>query len=138
MTRIFETPLYPYRRSPDQDAKAPVRHKVVVVGAGPVGLAAALDLAYHGIPVVVLDENDRVSWGSRAICFSRRTLEILDRLGCGERLVDKGVRWNRGRVYFDERQVYEFDLSPETSAEAAGLHQPAAILFREIPGRPGA
>ncbi len=115
MTRIFETPLYPYRRSPDQDAKAPVRHKVVVVGAGPVGLAAALDLAYHGIPVVVLDENDRVSWGSRAICFSKRTLEILDRLGCGERLVDKGVRWDRGRVFFDDRQVYEFDLSPQTT-----------------------
>ncbi len=114
MTRIFETPLYPYRRSPDQDAKAPVRHPAVVVGAGPVGLAAALDLAYHGIPVVVLDENDRVSWGSRAICFSKRTLEILDRLGCGDEMVEKGVQWNRGRVFFDERQVYEFNLSPQT------------------------
>jgi len=115
MPRIFETPLYPYRRSPDQDARAPMRHKAVVVGAGPVGLTVALDLACHGIPVVVLDENDRVSWGSRAICFSRRTLEILDRLGCGERLVDKGVRWDRGRVFFDERQVYEFNLSSETT-----------------------
>lgn len=113
MTRVFETPLYPYRRSPDQDAKRPARHKAVVVGAGPVGLVAALDLARHGIPVVVLDENDRVSWGSRAICFSRRTLEILDLLGCCERLVDKGVRWDRGRVFFDERQVYEFNLSAE-------------------------
>ena len=42
MTKIFETPLYPYRRSADQDADSPVRHKVVVLGAGPVGLGGAV------------------------------------------------------------------------------------------------
>lgn len=73
MTRIFETPLYPYARSPDQDARAPVRHPVVIVGAGPVGLAAAIDCAVRGVPVVVLDENDKVSRGSRAICFAKRS-----------------------------------------------------------------
>ena len=84
MSRIFETPLYPYKRCADQDAAAPVRHPVVVVGAGPIGLAAAIDLAQHNVPVVVLDENDKVSWGSRAICFAKRPLEILDRLGIAE------------------------------------------------------
>ena len=82
-TRIFETPLYPYARSGDQDAPMPVRHPVVIVGAGPVGLGAAIDLAQQDIPVVVLDDNDKVSFGSRAICFAKRPLEILDRLGCG-------------------------------------------------------
>ena len=43
---------YDYRRSRDQDGRAVVRHPVVVVGAGPVGLAAAIDLAQRGIPVV--------------------------------------------------------------------------------------
>jgi 3-(3-hydroxy-phenyl)propionate hydroxylase len=76
MTKIFEVPLYPYRRSADQDASRPARHPVVIVGAGPVGLAAAIDLALRDIPVVVLDENDKVSWGSRAICFAKRPLEI--------------------------------------------------------------
>lgn len=126
MSKIFETPLYPYTRSKDQDAKTPVRHPVVVVGAGPVGLAAAIDLAMQDVPVVVIDENDKVSWGSRAICFAKRPLEILDRLGCGDPMVDKGVVWNLGKVYFDERKVYEFNLLPEK-----GHKRPAFINLQQ-------
>jgi len=111
--KIFETPLYPYARSKDQDAPAPVRHRVVVIGAGPVGLGLALDLAQQGVQVLVIDDNDKVSFGSRAICFAKRPLEILDRLGCGQPMVDKGVVWNLGKVFFDQRQVYEFNLLPE-------------------------
>jgi len=126
MTRIFETPLYPYRRSADQDAAAPVRHPVIVVGAGPVGLCAAIDLAMKDVPVVVLDDNDKVSFGSRAICFSKRTLEILDRLGVDPRLVEKGVTWNLGKVFFGDRQVYGFNLLPE-----AGHRRPAFINLQQ-------
>ena len=126
MNKIFEIPLYPYARHPDQDAAAPVRHPVVIVGAGPVGLAAAIDLAQRDIPVLVLDENDRVSFGSRAICFAKRTLEILDRLGCGEPNVATGVTWNTGRVFFDEREIYAFDLLPET-----GHKRPAFINLQQ-------
>ena len=126
MTRIFETPLYPYERSADQDAEAPVRHPVIVVGAGPIGLAAAIDLAQQDIPVVVLDDNDKVSFGSRAICFAKRPLEILDRLGCGEAMVEKGVTWNTGKVFFDERKVYEFNLLPED-----GHKNPAFINLQQ-------
>ena len=43
--KIFETPLYPYARTADQDAAEPARHKVIVVGAGPIGMAAALEAA---------------------------------------------------------------------------------------------
>ncbi len=114
MSKIFEVPLYPYERSADQNAGQAARHPVVIVGAGPIGLAAAIDLALHDIPSVVLDENDRVSWGSRAICFAKRPLEILDRLGCGDAMVDKGVVWNRGKVFFDQREVYGFNLLPES------------------------
>ena len=126
MTRIFETPLYPYQRSADQDAAVPVRHPAIVVGAGPVGLAAAIDLAMHDVPVVVLDDNDKVSFGSRAICFSKRALEILDRLGVAPAMVDKGVTWNLGKVFFGERQVYEFNLLPE-----AGHKRPAFINLQQ-------
>lgn len=126
MTRIFETPIYPYVRSPDQDAATTVRRPVVVVGAGPVGLVAAIDLAQSGVPVVVIDENDKVSFGSRAICFAKRPLEILDRLGCGEPMVKKGVVWNLGKVYFRDRQVYAFDLLPEE-----GHKRPAFINLQQ-------
>jgi 3-(3-hydroxy-phenyl)propionate hydroxylase len=126
MTKLFETPLYPYARSPDQDSAAPFHHPVIVVGAGPVGLAATIDLAVQGVPVVVLDDNDKVSWGSRAICFAKRPLEILDRLGCGDPMVEKGVVWNRGKVFFDERQVFAFDLLPET-----GHKRPAFINLQQ-------
>lgn len=111
--KIYEQPLYPYQRSSDQDAVEPNRRPVVIVGAGPIGLAAAIDLALQGIASVVIDDNDAVSWGSRAICFSKRSLEILDRLGCGERLHHKGVTWNLGKVFVEERQIYQFNLLPE-------------------------
>ncbi|MFP4274312.1 MAG: FAD-dependent oxidoreductase [Paracoccaceae bacterium] len=124
--KIFETPLYPYRRSADQDATTPVRHKTMIVGAGPVGLAAAIDLALQGVEVVVLDDNDKVSFGSRAICFAKRPLEILDRLGCGESFVDKGVVWNLGKVFFGERKVYDFNLLPEE-----GHRRPAFINLQQ-------
>lgn len=126
MTKIFETPLYPYVRSADQDAAEPARHPVVVIGAGPVGLALAIDLAQQGVAVTVLDENDKVSWGSRAICFAKRPLEILDRLGCGQKMVDKGVVWNLGKVFFDERKVYDFNLLPE-----GGHKRPAFINLQQ-------
>ena len=75
------------------------RHPVVIVGAGPIGLAAALDLAQYGVASVILDDNNVVSVGSRAICWSKRSLEILDRLGIGERCAEKGVTWQVGRTF---------------------------------------
>ena len=87
----FQSRTFDYVPHADQRAAAPVRRPVVVVGAGPVGLALAIDLAQRGIPVTVLDNDDRLSTGSRAICFAKRTLEIFDRLGCGDRVVAKGV-----------------------------------------------
>ncbi|MGJ9416313.1 FAD-dependent oxidoreductase [Massilia sp. CMS3.1] len=93
------------------------RHPVVVVGAGPVGLATAIDLAQNGVPVVLLDDDNKLSNGSRAICFSKRTLEIFDRIECGERMAAKGVRWHVGRVFHRDEEVYNFDLLPETGHE---------------------
>ena len=88
-------------------------HPVIVVGAGPVGLATAIDLAQGGTPTVLLDDDDQLSIGSRAICFAQRTLEIFDRLGCGEAMVQKGVGWHTGRVFLRDRELYQFDLRDE-------------------------
>ena len=102
------------------------RHPVIVVGAGPVGLATAIDLAQQGVPVVLLDDDNKLSAGSRAICFAKRTLEIFDRLQCGQRMVDKGVSWNVGRVFMRDEEVYEFNLLPEQ-----GHQRPAFINLQQ-------
>lgn len=117
---------FAYRRSPDQDAAGPVRHPVVVVGAGPVGLTLALDLARRAVPVVLIDDADRIGEGSRAICFAKRTLEIFDRLGLAEAMVEKGVTWQKGRVFRGDAGLYEFDLLPE-----GGHKQPAFINLQQ-------
>lgn len=118
--------LYPYERSADQDAASPVRHKVVVMGGGPIGVAIALDLGLQGIPTVVLDDHEGIGMGSRAICFSKRCLEIADRYGCGEPMLEKGVIWNLGKVFHEDRKVFEFNLLPE-----AGHKYPAFINLQQ-------
>lgn len=117
---------YSYRRSRDQDAAVPARHPVVVVGAGPVGLTAAIDLALRGVPVIVLDDSDKIGEGSRGICYAKRTLEILDRLGVGESLVRQGVTWKLGKVFLGDDLVYSFDLLPED-----GHKMPAFINLQQ-------
>jgi FAD binding domain len=122
----YQSLVFAYSRSADQDAGIPARHRVVVVGAGPVGLATAIDLAQQGISVLLLDDDNRLSTGSRAICFAKRTLEIFDRLGCGQRMVDKGVTWNLGKVFFHDEAVYSFNLLPEE-----GHGRPAFINLQQ-------
>jgi 3-(3-hydroxy-phenyl)propionate hydroxylase len=83
---------------------------VVVVGAGPVGMAVALGLAQRGVPVTVLEAATQVSFGSRAICVSRHSLEVADRLGFGERLSDLAVEWVGGRSFYRDREVMRFQM----------------------------
>ncbi|WP_236045285.1 FAD-dependent oxidoreductase [Pseudooceanicola albus] len=124
-------------RSADQEAGIPVRHPVVIVGGGPIGLASALDLGRQGIPVVLLDDHEGIGMGSRAICFAKRSLEIADRYGCGDPIVQKGVVWNLGKVFHDNRQIYEFNLLPEDGHKYPAfinLQQPyfERFLFEQI------
>ena len=122
----FQTLSFDPVHSADQDAAEPVRHPVVVVGAGPVGLALAIDLAQRQVPVVLLDDEGTLATGSRAICFAKRTLEVFDRLGCGEPMVRKGVSWNVGKVFFGDEQIYRFDLLAQ-----AGHERPAFINLQQ-------
>lgn len=122
----YQKQQFDYRRSKDQDTTAAMRRPVVVVGAGPVGLSLAIDLGQRGIPVVLLDNDNTLSTGSRAICFAKRTLEIFDRLGCGQKMVDKGVSWSLGRVFFRAEEIYQFNLLPED-----GHARPAFINLQQ-------
>jgi 3-(3-hydroxy-phenyl)propionate hydroxylase len=117
---------YDYRRCRDQDSHTIAHHPVIVVGAGPVGLTAAIDLALRGIPVVLLDDADRIGSGSRGICWAKRTLEIFDRLGIGERLVEQGVTWKLGKIFLADELMFSFDLLPED-----GHKMPAFINLQQ-------
>lgn len=105
----FQTMQLPIAPTPSHDE----HHPIVVVGAGPVGLGMAIDLALRGQAVVVLDDDQQFSVGSRAICFAKRTLDIWDRLGVSERMVKKGIAWNLGKVFFRDDEVWSFNLLPE-------------------------
>jgi 3-(3-hydroxy-phenyl)propionate hydroxylase len=103
----------PYSAPAECRAAGVARRPVIAVGGGPVGLTLAIDLARYGTPVLLVDDDDKLSSGSRAICFAKRTLEIWDRLGCCSAFTGKGVSWKTGKVFFRDRQVYAFDLLPE-------------------------
>ena len=102
------------------------RTPVVIIGAGPVGLAAAIELAGHGVRSVVVDHRDSIAVGSRAICWSKRSIEIFDRLGVGNRAVNNGVVWKVGRTYHGDRELFSFDLLPEE-----GHKRPAFINLQQ-------
>src|ERR1700749_59366 len=118
-----------YRRHPDQDRPGAdvAEHPVVVVGAGPVGLSLAIDLAQRGQSVVLLDDVDRIGEGSRAICFSKRSLEFWDRLGVGDRMVEKGVVWSVGKIFHGASLLYQYNLLPEP-----GHKRPAFINLQQF------
>jgi 3-(3-hydroxy-phenyl)propionate hydroxylase len=121
MLNTYRYPSFEYRRSAEQASAQTLCHPVVIIGAGPVGLSLALDCAARGLKVVVLDDNNTVSVGSRAVCYAKRTLEILDRLGVGQPLCDKGVSWNIGRTFLQEDEVYQFNLVPEPGHKRPGM-----------------
>jgi 3-(3-hydroxy-phenyl)propionate hydroxylase len=126
MLKTYDYPEFEFHASADQASGAVKRHPVVIVGGGPVGLSAAIDLAVQGLPVVVLDEDKTVSIGSRAVCYAKRALEIWDRLGCADPMVDKGVIWKTGKVFRRDREIYHFDLQPE-----AGHKMPAFVNLQQ-------
>lgn len=85
------------------------RQQVVVVGAGPIGLSAALDLARYGVPCVLLESEQQVSEGSRAIVFTRRSMEILQQVGVADRMSQAGLPWRCGNSYYRGQRVFRME-----------------------------
>jgi 3-(3-hydroxy-phenyl)propionate hydroxylase len=111
----------PKRGLPSSDAVQ--RATIVVVGTGPVGLAAAIDLGQRGHDVIVAGKLDFVPAGSKAICYSKRSLDILDRLGVGDAAARKGVTWSEGKVFWQDRRepIYAFTTMPVTHQKMPGF-----------------
>lgn len=126
----YELPVYAFKTPPELMGAATARYPVVIVGAGPSGLALACDLAQRGVHSVLLDEDNTVGVrgaSSRGICYAQKTLEILDCLGLAERAVDKGVAWSRGRTFSGADEVYSFNLQDASVSE-----QPAFINLQQF------
>jgi glycine/D-amino acid oxidase-like deaminating enzyme len=124
VTMYFTPRRYPYRAL-DSDQR-----DVIVAGAGPVGLSTALGLARRGVQVTLLEQHSSVCFGSRAICLSRHSLEVLDRLGVGGAITRQAVPWYGGRSYLRDVEVLSFDM-PQ-----ARTHQPTADLRDPRPETP--
>ena len=102
-----------YNKAPELQAPGK-RRSLVIVGSGPIGLTLALDLGRKGHQVTLVSAFDFIARGSKAICFSKQSLDIFDRLGVGDRMLDKGVIWNVGKVFWKDQSepIYHFDLLP--------------------------
>lgn len=83
--------------------------KVVIGGAGPAGLVLALELARHGVPSVILESERQVSEGSRAIVFTRRSMEILQQVGVADRMTEGGLPWRFGNSYYRGQRVFRME-----------------------------
>lgn len=107
---------YPYFDPPAErtDLSAPV--PVAIVGAGPVGMTAALALAREGVRSVLFDAKETFNDGSRAICVARQSFHILERLGVVAPFLEKSLGWTTGRSFYRGKQILEFDM-PDSRRE---------------------
>jgi len=115
--------IYPFTRPPELDSDQRTHLPVIITGAGPIGMAMGLELDRQGIRNVILDDDNKVSVGSRAILWSKRAMEVLDRLGCSDRILDKGVTWNLGKIFFGDSKepVYGFNVREDEDQQFPGF-----------------
>lgn len=103
---FYDYRIHPFRRPPEMDGAA-TREPVTIVGAGPIGMVAALDLARWGVPSILLEAELQVSHGSRAIVLTRRSQEILQQVGVAAPFLAKGLPWSKGKSFYRGRKVYD-------------------------------
>lgn len=128
----FETKRHPAALPPLAAGKDATRRPVVVVGGGPVGYCTALGLANHGVPVVLLEADDGVCFGSRAICISRRSLEIVERLGALPGFLKTGLPWTGGRSYYRDAEVLHFSMPADENQKLPPMVNLAQYSIEQI------
>ena len=111
----FDYPAFSASEVPELCGE-PIRHSVAIVGAGPVGLTAALTLAQYGVRSVLLERNAAFNDGSRAICIARPSYHILERIGALEPFLEKALGWRHGSSYYAGREIFRLEM-PDSADE---------------------
>ena len=106
---------------PSQLGRWPAHVPVLIAGGGPVGLTVAALLARLGVPTLVVEADDSYCTGSRAICISRRSQEILGWIGADRPLVAKGLSWVGGRSYYRDAEVFRFTMPSDPGERFAPM-----------------
>lgn len=103
---------YPHFEAPNPADRSPEHNigPVAIVGAGPVGMTAALALAREGVRSVLLDNKDTFNDGSRAICVARPSYYILEQLNAVAPFLEKSLGWTTGRSFYRGKQILEFHM----------------------------
>ena len=104
---------------------------VLIAGGGPVGLTLAALLAHHGIESRVIEADEGFCTGSRAICVSRRSQEILGWVGADRALVAKGLSWVGGRSFYKDTEVLHFEMPSEPTQRFAPMVNIQQYLIEE-------
>ncbi|MBC7434430.1 MAG: FAD-dependent monooxygenase [Bdellovibrionales bacterium] len=94
---------------------------VLIAGGGPVGLTLAALLSQLGVACLVIEADEAYCTGSRAICVSRRSQEILGWAGADKALVETGLSWEGGRSYWRDTQVLHFQMPSEPTQRFAPM-----------------
>jgi 3-(3-hydroxy-phenyl)propionate hydroxylase len=128
----FESRHHPARLPPLQAGHDPQRHAVVVVGGGPVGWCTAIGLATQGVRVVLLEADDSVCVGSRAICISRRSLQIIQRLGALPGFLKTGLPWEGGRSFWRQQEVLHFRMPTDDNQKLPPMVNLAQYSIEQI------
>lgn len=117
----YDYQIHPFVTPPEIRGESKI-HPVVIVGAGPVGLAMALDMARYDIPVILLEAAVQVSEGSRAIVFTYRSMEILQQVGVAERMVEKLLPWNAGNSFYRGEVVFRMEAPLNDNSRYAPMN----------------
>lgn len=107
---------YPYFEAPQERDHLGDRAPVAIVGAGPIGMTAALTLARHGVASVLFESKETFNDGSRATCIARPSFHILERIGAVQPFLDNALGWTTGRSFYRGKQILEFDM-PDSPSE---------------------
>ncbi len=77
--------------------------KVLIVGAGPTGLTAAVELARQGIIPTVIDKKKQASTLSRAVGITPKSLELLSQSGVDKLLISQGISLQHNRIFLGDQ-----------------------------------